>query len=192
MPKSRKGQRKKEKPKNKKPQSIKRNWQNSFLKIKTWSLRTWTLIVSIGTIIGFVSSLMFFASRITVSSLNSLDPSDPFSTPFSISNDGAFSIYNVEFRCHFKDVSFPRGGGFKGFSVQDDSPPIAVIEAGEKATTKCVIFAPNISIGSQGDIYVVVSYQPKFLPYRKEKLFRFIMKQGSDKQWYWFQQPVAK
>ena len=135
---------------------------------------------------------MVFASRVTVSSFSPLNPNDPFSTRFSISNDGAFSIDDVEFGCYLKDISFPEGGGFSNFSVIDSSLPIKTIEAGEKATYKCLLSVPNVSGHSQADIYVLVSYQPKFLPYRVKKPYRFVMQQGSDRQWYWFGQPVAK
>ncbi len=121
-----------------------------------------------------------------------LDVTDPFSTPFSISNDGAFSIYDVMFHCYFKNVALAGGSSISGISVEEAVPPIKTIEAGEKANYKCLLSAPEAPSGSRADIYVVASYQPKFLPYRIEKPYRFVMQQGSDKQWHWFQQPVAK
>ena len=167
--------------------------QQAHLKsLSAFVRRSWKIIVGVSSVVGLIGGLMFFASRVTVSSLSPLNRNDPFSTPFSISNDGVFPIYDVKFHCYFKDIAFPEGGGFSGFSVEETVPPIQIIEAGEKATYKCLLSVPNASSGSQADIYVVASYQPKFLPYRTEKPYRFVMQQGSDKQWYWFGQPVAK
>jgi hypothetical protein len=170
--------------------------QSQQVRLKTLTAfvsRSWKIIVGASSVVGLIGGLMYFAARVTVSSLTPLNPTDPFSTPFSISNDGAFSIYDVEFSCSLNDVKFPNGGGMSNLSVGGYGlPPIKVIEAGEKATYQCLIGSQETPKGSQADIHVVVSYQPKFIPCRIDKPYRFVMKQGSDKQWYWFQQPVSE
>ncbi len=169
--------------------SRERSW---LPRIKIWTLRTRALVVSIVGVVGLVSGLLVFASRVSVSSSTPLNPSDPFSTPFFISNDGLFAIYDVKFHCDLRGIKFPEGGGVSNISIIDDSPSISSIEASEKATTKCMISIPDATRNDHADIAIVISYRPKFFPYQKNKKFRFVMEQGFDKQWHWQPQPLSK
>ena len=42
---------------------------------------------------------MIFFPRLSISSDATLDPSDPFATPFILHNDGYFSVYSAEIIC---------------------------------------------------------------------------------------------
>ncbi|MDQ3714403.1 MAG: hypothetical protein M3388_19610 [Acidobacteriota bacterium] len=192
MPRSKKIKNKKSKPKTiPVPKQVQK--PRSFLSTaKVWILQSWKILSIVALLVGLVSSLLVFASRVSVSSSSPLNPSDPFSTPFYVSNDGLFAIYDVTFYCNFRDVTFFEGGSISGISVRGSDPLIPSIEASERATTKCLLTYPDANRNDHGDIVVVVSYKPKFLPYRKERKFRFVMEQGSDKQWRWQPEPVSK
>jgi hypothetical protein len=45
-----------------------------------------------------------FTSDVTITPRVRLDPSDPFSTLFTVTNEGAFPIENVAFACHLNYV----------------------------------------------------------------------------------------
>ncbi len=47
--------------------------------------------------------------KIAISALSSLNPSDPFATPFEISNVGYIDLYDVRFWCSYKDVEAANG-----------------------------------------------------------------------------------
>ena len=98
-------------------------------RLKALIIGSWKLIGIIALPIGLIASLLAFASRVSVSPSSPLDPSDPFSTPFFISNDGLFAIYDVKFHCYFKKVKYVEGGGISNIEVLEDTAPISAIEA---------------------------------------------------------------
>ena len=110
MPKSRKRRQNKGNPKPKTPHmtkpQTKRKWRDSLLLIKKWSLWTWALIVSTGVIVGLLTGPLVLIPRVTVTPSSTLDPSDPFSAPFIISNDSTFAIYDVKFPVTLKTPHF--------------------------------------------------------------------------------------
>src|SRR6266516_1480865 len=59
-------------------------------------------------LIGLISALVgidsYVSSRISVLPESPTDPSDSFSTPFKISNDGWLTINDVQVACHYEKV----------------------------------------------------------------------------------------
>jgi hypothetical protein len=73
-------------------------------KIPKLGIRGWRLIGILATILGLVGGFLRFDSDITITPRVRLDPVDPFSTLFTVTNDGVFPIKNVTFSCHMNYV----------------------------------------------------------------------------------------
>lgn len=74
-----------------------------------WSI--WTIIIAawkhLLVILGYFATLagvLSLTPRLSVIATSALDPADPFSTPFTISNDGYLAIHSVTFRCAMRNV----------------------------------------------------------------------------------------
>lgn len=151
--------------------------------------------VGFGIYVGYVQ----LSPRISVSASAALNPSDPFSTPFVISNDGYLPIRDVEFLCRLTDVNARPPGinlSFENISVQgpdqflgDKNQQTRDIAAGGHATTKCNLspLFPVMPI-ENADISITVIFRPAFFRSQKAKYFRFVTARGSDGQLRWIQQ----
>jgi len=64
--------------------------------------------VAFAVIFGVIQGGAAFAPKVSVATLLALDPLDPFSTPFVLSNDGVLSIHSVEYACVINHVT-PKG-----------------------------------------------------------------------------------
>lgn len=53
----------------------------------------------VATVAGFVTAVLVLLPRLSVSSDVTLDPANPFKTPFILKNDGYFSVYTVQVIC---------------------------------------------------------------------------------------------
>lgn len=95
--------------------SQKKSW---LRKIKeSWSHLQfgWKFLISFLGILSSLLALVPLAPRLSVSPGTPLDSGDVFSTPFSISNDGYFSIYDVKFGCGVGSVKTADGqSGIEG------------------------------------------------------------------------------
>ncbi len=144
---------------------------------------------------GVISGYKFLTPNVAISASSTpLNPSDPFSTRFFVSNNSQFPIYDVSNRCYFGDMNVSGGISFSNFSTESDIKPISIIEAGEKDTTLCILPVINTFDEAQGDIYMIVSFQPSFSLFfsPQEKMVRFAVEQGSDKKWYWRPIPLSR
>jgi len=54
--------------------------------------------------LAILTAYLVFTSDVTITPRVRLDPSDPFSTLFTVTNEGAFPIENVTFSCHLNYV----------------------------------------------------------------------------------------
>ena len=135
--------------------------------------------------------------KFSISPLSSLNPSDPFATPFEISNNGYIDLYDVRFLCSYKDVESIYGskiltpgadeettGGFTS-----DSLAVEHLDRGRKATITCPF--PFVLPGpiSKADIRIVISFRPEWLLWKKHHVNRFTMAKDAAGQFRWFEQP---
>jgi hypothetical protein len=158
------------------------------------------LIGAAALILGVYASYVQLAPRISVSPSASLNPSDPFSTPFEVSNDGYLSIRDVQFLCRLTDVQAQPPGinlSFENIGVMgpdqflgDKSQNIRDIGPGRQATTKCNLspIFPVMPI-DRADISITVSYKPDYLWSPRSEDFRFVTVRSSDGQLRWVRQP---
>lgn len=117
---------------------------------------------------------LFFSSKVGISTASSLDPADPFATPFVIKNDSPLSIKTVRYYCALYRLNF-RGAIFERYAKEDalfTNRTLATpkIKANEAATIICDFGDAFRSRGrmDDGDITVVVSYRPAFVFWRGE------------------------
>ena len=66
-------------------------------KKERWNKRIVRILTRLVAILGLVGTLYTFSARIEVTSNSPLNPDDPFSSPFTISNKSILPIYNVLF-----------------------------------------------------------------------------------------------
>src|SRR5713226_10265571 len=107
----------------------------------------------IGLILGFATLLGGYAvirPRISVSLSTPLNPANPFSTPFTASNDGYLSLYDVAFLCQLHRVRSDRfielSSGEGRLQTTAETLVARKMSPGEKNDVPC-IFGAVIDIG---------------------------------------------
>lgn len=131
-----------------------------------------------------VDGFLAFRSDVTINPRVRLDTNDPFSTLFTITNEGFFSIEDVGFSCHMNYVEIHN----YRFAVQDvdgstDPKGEPSIEARKSQDVACKFGAIGVPIKPPpnspppeyhvADITLTVSYHPHFW-WRRTQSERFI------------------
>jgi hypothetical protein len=138
----------------------------------------WKLVVGAGVLLG-----LWIALRPDVSAQPNvvLDPSDPFSEIFTVSNDGNLSLYAVRLSCMLNHMNVRSRTGEVGASVNNTVVTLSNIEIPEISaktgvSAECPVsgairFGSPVQL-SDLTINIVVSYRPP-LWYRREKRICF-------------------
>jgi hypothetical protein len=148
------------------------------------------------TLLGVFVAALSVLPRISISASNPVDPVDPFSASFPIANNGLIPIRDVRARIRLGRVltggyspipgfvsNYEGRGGFRRPEWE-----IHYLRKNEKLTiTTAGLFTlgPGPSLGDD-DIAIAVSFRPLLLPFQREKVFRFIVRQRTDGNFYWY------
>ncbi|HEV8157567.1 MAG TPA: hypothetical protein VGP58_00940 [Pyrinomonadaceae bacterium] len=161
--------------------------------IKRTSVLGKAAIVSISVIFGIIAVVQL-SPRVSVFSNESLDPLTPFSSPFIVSNDGFFPIYDVKFQCDLTNVGATNNIKISDFSTQENANTISVIKPADKETTQCArgLFAPASGQFEKADVSIVLSFQAYWIPSSQTKKFRFVTQKDKSGQLHWFPKATAE
>ena len=154
------------------------------------------LVAVLGFVLTALTAFYSFSPNISITSLAPFEPSDPFSGPFSISNNGYLAIHDVEALCGLKSVEFTNRSFISEISVATDQDKAFKISPGESITARCrvpeTIRVPKAVQVKSADISLWLTFRPSFLFWRKERWFRFVLEKSSDGIWHWLPQPEFK
>lgn len=152
-------------------------------------------IATVGLVASAVGVESYFAARPQVAFSSLLDPSDPFSAPFTITNTGTISsMNNVTFRCVIRKVQDESGGGVvvAPAGITPTGLNIPEIGPGETSTNGCPfpfeLSAPVVA----ADLEIIVKYRPDWIPWEREKSFRFGVVKNKDGQMTWMPRATSE
>lgn len=155
-----------------------------------WRLLIWKVLGAILVILTAVSQFYFFSSRLSVEPGATLKASDPFTTIFTLHNEGQFSVYDVQFECSIDEVLYPNNITAQDNVVTTDAFDIPELASNAKTSSPCY-FPIEVSF----DIITVtvslrISYRPSFYPLRRTETFTFTGKPKTDGGYAWI--PLAR
>lgn len=150
------------------------------------------------TFLGFGIALLTLFPRLSVSNESPIDPTQPFSTPFRIVNDGYVPLFSVQFSTAISKITpksrnVPELRGSPGYASRIHNPGM-----GAKIfwPTDVFTYYSGTTIQSDplesADIAIVVDYHPFGIPINRERLYRFITLMGPDNQLHWMQRPESE
>jgi hypothetical protein len=155
----------------------------------------------------YISIWYQFAPRVSLVVEEPLNPTEPFSAPFVLTNDSALSIYDVGIACQINWLAWDTVRGRieqkQGLLVKSDNVA-KTIAAADKKTVKCDVPPPVMDglktiLGLppdskmtliEGDISIAVSFSPKFYLWKRLDDFHFVADKGADGKTRWQRQPV--
>jgi len=122
---------------------------------------------------------------ISVHPSSSLEPSDPFSAPFIIVNNGSFSIYDVKISFPVNYLKTAKQSGEADVTLTDSDLIVDGANEIKSHASLTTFLAFNRIFGEMGkleksDIELTIKYRPKFIPHVFKKSFNFYSHQASD------------
>jgi hypothetical protein len=167
-----------------------------------WWKERWKAIVgvaaSFAALIGFASAVVTFLPRMQVDPEGPLDPSSPSPVSFTIANTGSIPLENVRALLGICSVGFnltdknPTPPTMCPRSLQSRMAPgkwnISRLGIDEKFAV--TLEDPLNGQVGYADISIIVEYEPWFIPWRREKEFRFETRKLSDAKLHWFPHPL--
>jgi hypothetical protein len=162
----------------------------SFLKLLWKAIE---LVIYIAAAIGALSGILALINpSISISQTTPLNPTDPFSAFFIVSNDDTLTINSVSFDCVIHNLTSSELN-VSDSDFEDHNYDLDVLEPGEKTSIKCpldaaITFAvpPNYD---NVDIVLAVRFRVAFLPWFEYRTYRFVIEHGSDGSLSWYPQP---
>jgi hypothetical protein len=162
-----------------KPQNTKSNQigeKISFFKSASQIVkRTWIPFSILSTIISIIG-VFSFIPKVDVSTAEPFEPNNPFSTPFIISNEGTFTISQIDFVCDVVKVQAAYNNSMSKNKIENFTPTISSLKAGMKET----VFCPEVAGIFPRDRYekaeleMKVTFNAWWIPVNQVKTFRFI------------------
>jgi hypothetical protein len=158
------------------------------------TLLAWLL--GVATILGGIAVVL---PRPAVIQSDPVDSSNPFSASFTITNSNIVPLRNVTAFLAIGEITFENGPvptitGDEDFGSELFRPEWKnhSLDMDERFTiTPADIFkCCDSNKVSSADIAISVMYQPWFLPWKREKKFRFVTKKQTNGLLYWYAAPL--
>ncbi len=159
--------------------------------------RFWKRVLSVialaSAVASILSLLLSFLPKVSVRPEGKLDPKDPFSTPFVITNSGLTGIHKVTFVCRLRHATNDQGGKIIAYEkgVRPTGFVIAEIGPGESATTG-LPFTWIGGITASADFDFVLEYRPSYYPLKKQSTFRLATARQQDGTLVWLPRALAE
>ena len=144
-------------------------------------------MTAIATIFGIVTGVFWLLPNVSVAETAPLNPYDPFSTPFLVTNTGNLGISRIGVSCVFNNILFDNGNTI-GTTVDLVRTQLTDMDAGDHDTVACKedSFTHFSTPARFADISLVVVFYPSLAPWiEKQKSFRFITARNSDGTLRW-------
>jgi hypothetical protein len=170
-----------------------------------WTLKwLWRATVFFGFWLGIVTGYLALLPRVSVSQNEQLDPSNTFSSPFIISNDGPLPMENVRFTCGIVDVKHENGPEMVGdanfgttfFVLKDKNGKPSVMNfgslemmPGERSTMPSCSY-PWLNPIENADVGIVVDFRIGYSFFSTRRIFRFGTLKDSAGKLHWFPLPI--
>jgi hypothetical protein len=160
----------------------------------------WAL--GIATLAGGVSSALTFLPRITMAPGDPPNPANPFTAPFTITNSGFIPLEKVDVTVAPLEVLTQPRPFDENMRPSVDYPDIEgalypqwkdhqlAIDGQFTITPEHVIVPAQNAQFSGADIAVVVHYSPWFLPWRRQRQFRFVTHRQPSGGFVWYSHPM--
>lgn len=156
------------------------------------------IILGIATILGAAIAVLSLLPRPIVDPYGPVDPSNPFSASFTITNISFIPLEDLNVSMGLGQVVTEPAqinpNFVPNFMSRLARPEWANhrLSMDEKFT---ITIGDLFSFGGEAklsgaDIAIVISYRPWIIPLRREKIFRFVTKRQTDGQLYWYSRPL--
>ncbi len=130
---------------------------------------------TVAAVVLFVGAYYQFRPEITITPQSALNPYDPFTSLFTVTNNGLIPAKNGQFWCHVRYMEDASLNKFTNINRSDKSQDFADLGAKDSTTVKCLLAVTNVgAFWTKADTEIVLSYRTAFSPVRSTKRARFV------------------
>jgi hypothetical protein len=138
---------------------------------------------------GIIVAILTLLPRASVSPDELHNPSDPFSAPFIVANDGYVDLNDVTFTCSPVKVLSSRQWEIRaddGAGFSDASFNVGTLGPDGRTTVFCNL-TRFISVGPIQDahIRIILSFRPEWLPFRRSIKRDFVLSKDASGHFHW-------
>ena len=134
-----------------------------------------------------LSGLMTFAPVLTVDAGAPLDPTNPFSYPFIVSNNMLVPLFGVTISCKYHKVEF-EGGGTLDNNAAGSEETLSIMAPRQKTTAPCQKGINMSAPLKSGTVTIAVNYSPFLWPFKTSTIRKFKAEITTDKKTMWLPQ----
>jgi hypothetical protein len=163
----------------------------------------WGVALGLATLLGGFASAMAFLPRITVTPSDPPVPQNPFTASFTIANSGLIPLRDVvltyfPFEVEMTPALFNESKRppidlkeIQGFTFPQWAHHNLPIDERFTITAEHIIGPANSQVEVGGaDVVIVTHYQPWFVPWRRERQFRFVTHRQPNGGFTWYSFPM--
>ena len=156
-----------------------------------------TTIGVVGTLLGILTGVLYFLPNVAVADTPALNPKNPFSTPFFVTNSGNIPISALGVSCWLNQVSWSNGGYMENDFIGQPQHFVDM-EPGDQEAVPCYTGLENRNDVVHADIRIIAFITPEFAPswccrwISKVRTFRFVTQRASDGTFRWLPAPETK
>lgn len=151
----------------------------------------WRFLTSTKAIVSFsitLAGLLFLLyPRVSVYPGESLDPYDPFQTPFIIKNDGYVPLLNIEYVLGIEKIENIWGGGIQTLGLSRSNSEIPKLSPNKSSTIIMNLLKFPPKSVKYAEIYVIIKYRPYLIPFTFTEIVRFKADIKTSGEYVWFQ-----
>ncbi len=166
---------------------MKENPNKIYLKLK--SLSWGKKVLTAFAIAGFFLALFAYKPNISIFPGQTLDPYNPFKTPFILKNNGHLFIKNINYSLKVTKVETISGGIFENGSITNIiNSFIPKIRSGRSSPidmSRHITLPPNYI--KTAEIYLKLSYNSFHIPYTFNDSIRFKTHRNTKGQYFWIE-----
>jgi hypothetical protein len=189
--------------------------QKKRLSLRKWLFSiayAWKIIVGLSVVLTIIGTIYSLSPKVSVASYSNLNPADPFTTPFIITNNSSLPLHNVSARCKvdklegvklYEEEIECETCPIKSISLtgyeSGKTESIPQIESGESSTFICSSDIPisedgelvNTTSTTGAEITIFVRYRPSWVFWHHEQRFRFVTAKNANGQLVWIPLPAS-
>ena len=134
-----------------------------------------------------LSGAMTFTPILTVDAGAARDPTNPFSSPFIVSNNLILPLFGVTIACKYHDVEF-EGGGILDSNAAGSVETFSVMAPYQTITAPCQKGVDINAPLKSGTVTIAVSYSPFLWPFQTSTIRHFKAEITAEKKTIWLPQ----
>ncbi len=169
-----------------------RHQPKSKKEAKQTSSRTWKWLARAGVIIAIIGVLIYLYPEVELYPETSINPYDPFETPFVVQNSGNISVLELNI------VEKHTIKGERGLNVDGATFTPTAIQTQKLSPDERTTFMPGHTV--RLDLFLItsmeiefnVSYSVFLIPYSFEKQFRYVAARNTKGEFQWYAKSMAE